>query len=185
MNREILSVFLLLSLSILLVTEALADCDSDWDACFERANRQGEGCWNSCESQYYNDDDAWDRCTARCQDEQDRDWNRCDSDFEICERQAEQELDKQGHYGSRRSGEDGCYFGECPGDEPEQRQNPPSQQPGQTVPQQIPQQPLAMSWICQTPTFWCTMFQAGPVGHACYCNSYYGAVWGQIIPQQY
>ena len=108
--------------------------------------------------------------------------------------------------GNSATGGSGCYFGEgqcpLPGTRPSTLQ-PPQAQPQQIPPQQIPpqqtspqqmppqqmppqQMPQAVaSNICQTPQFWCRMFQSGPVGIPCYCNVPVppGFVNGQIVPQ--
>lgn len=38
----------------------------------------------------------------------------------------------------------------------------------------------AVSWICQTPTFWCRMVAPDYVGDACYCATAYGPVAGFV-----
>ena len=175
-------VFLVAGFSI---GEVAADCDDDWDRCFESANRQDDACWDRCEAQYARDLDSLDRCTANCLNVNERRWDQCDQALEQCERGFQSELDDQRLYGNRRSGEDGCYFGECPCDLPPATQNPPPQSLEPTVPN-VPTQPApAMSSICQTPAFWCQMFGPGLVGYSCYCNSYYGPVWGVVVPQHY
>ena len=175
--------FLTFMMSVFAIGEAAADCDRDWDRCFEDANRQDDACWNQCETRFSQDFDAWDRCTANCLGQNERRWDQCDQALEQCERGFQSELDGQRLYGNRRSGEDGCYFGECPGDIPPPSQDPPPQRSAPMSPS-VPSQPSStMSSICQTPTFWCQMFGPGIVGYSCYCNSYYGPVWGIVVRQ--
>ncbi len=38
----------------------------------------------------------------------------------------------------------------------------------------------ATSWICQTPTFWCTMVAPDVVGDSCFCATYNGPVAGYV-----
>lgn len=172
-------------LSMVPVTEAVADCDRDWDRCFEESNRQDDACWNNCESRYSRDFDAWDRCTAACLATNERRWDQCDQALEQCERGYQGDLKDRQLYGNRRSGEDGCYFGECPGDIPPPTQDRPAPSPSPTLPSPPNQPQINMSSICQTSAFWCQMFAPGIVGYSCYCNSYYGPVWGVVVPQHY
>src|SRR5262245_6986485 len=73
-----------------------------------------------------------------------------------------------------RLGGKACYFDECDtNDTQPPQQQPPQQQPPQ---QQPPQQ--AFSMICQTPAFWCAMYQAGYVGYSCFCSTGFGYVNG-------
>jgi hypothetical protein len=100
---------------------------------------------------------------------------------------------KYGAYtpGNAATGGDGCYFGECGDSTSKSPPAPPApkQQPTQTgssaPPQQMPPQQVRMSSICQTPAFWCQMFQQGVVGGGCYCNVNVppGFVLGTVWPQ--
>lgn len=80
-------------------------------------------------------------------------------------------------------GTDGCYFGECPepGAQPptlppvEQTQGWPEAEPA--PPNQTPwPQTAQLTSICQTPQFWCQMFEYGPVGADCWCADWYGNI---------
>jgi len=82
-------------------------------------------------------------------------------------------------------GGDGCYFGECPEGgaptptlpDPQQTQNVPNQTPW-------PQQTNQVTSICQTPAFWCQMWETGPVGADCWCADWYGNIYtGQTVSQ--
>ncbi len=90
--------------------------------------------------------------------------------------------------GNSATGGDGCYFGECGGSPPDSKPtttNTP--RPGPTGPPPTGSGPIAsVSNICQTPAFWCRLFQQGAPGTACYCNVPIppGYVNGMIVPQQ-
>jgi hypothetical protein len=86
-------------------------------------------------------------------------------------------------------GEDGCYFGECPEPGATPPTLPPVEQP-QTwnepaPPNQTPwPQQQEMTSLCQTPQFWCQMWEFGPVGADCWCADWYGNIHtGWTIPQ--
>ena len=80
-------------------------------------------------------------------------------------------------------GEDGCYFGECPEPGATPPSLPPVEEPqtwtdpNQTPPNQTPwPQQAELTSICQTPQFWCQMFEYGPVGAECWCADWYGNI---------
>ena len=115
-------------------------------------------------------------------------------------------------FGSRNSGEDGCYLGECPDgssvpipDRAPPRQQgprpggagPPSFPPGGAGPPppfvpggtgQLPFPPggnqFTYTQICQTPLIWCVLPQLAVVGVGCGCNTMYGALFGVTVPAQ-
>lgn len=37
--------------------------------------------------------------------------------------------------------------------------------------------------ICQTQVMWCALFQQGPAGTPCWCNTAYGPVNGVLVPR--
>lgn len=167
-----------------ITTDVFGDCFDQWDACTERGTLQGERCWDSCDSRYPNNYNAWERCTDRCDASEDSAWKSCEREEKACEANATRES-SSALYGSRESGQDGCYFGECPGD----INTAPSGSPPQTVPQPQPPNPQPQTRaqttsICQTPTFWCTMLGRGPVGMSCYCNTLYGPLPGITVPER-
>lgn len=179
--------FALLGVSPLFSGPASADCYDDEDICIERARDASDRCSDSCDRRYGNNFDAWDRCTTRCDDAEDSATNACERRADQC-RASDVEAPADVMHGSRDSGGDGCYFGECPdssapqttprpqqtgtNDWPSGRNNPPAPPPSQNTS------------ICQTPTFWCAMGVRGPVGAPCYCNSPMGFANGVTVPEQ-
>lgn len=170
-------------------------CDDQLDQCDERLETESATCWAQCERRYGNDIDMsrWDRCTDRCDEARDRGWGSCDEEHDRCTQVADSQSGSSEinspYAGSRSSGEDGCYFGECP-DGDEINNAPPMPTGGgnsgpQTPPQEMPQQPKTyLTSICQTPTFWCRMNVQGPVGYQCYCSSYYGPITGFTVAER-
>jgi len=85
--------------------------------------------------------------------------------------------------GGAAQGGDGCYFGECPepGAAPPTLPEPEPQQPTWNEPNQTPNQTpwpqqAQVTSICQTPQFWCQMWETGPVGAECWCADWYGNI---------
>lgn len=86
--------------------------------------------------------------------------------------------------GLAAQGGDGCYFGECP--EPgTPAPNLPEATPTEwEEPQQSPWPNDQLTSICQTPTFWCQMYEYGPVGADCWCADWNGYVYyGSTVPE--
>lgn len=147
-------------------------CSDQWDVCSVAADQNSDRCWAECDTRFPDNFDSWDRCTDKCNDNWDLESNSCEQQYDRCE--AGGGALRPDLSGSQQSGQDGCYFGECP-DTIDTSQPPPSS-PQQPVPQQTPQpmpQPLPQNQhftrICQTTYFWCTMNVQGQVGMPCYC----------------
>ena len=191
-----------LGLAVLAPVYALADpCDDAHDVCLTHAENRGDACWKRCDARFPNDADRWNTCTDQCDAAADREKDSCEVTSEQCA--AAQDTDDSDSptrrtstgplFGAKENGEDGCYFGECPDGKtsPSPRTTPtapprttpstPSPQPTPFPRNPFPQ--VLMTNVCQTPTFWCRMFQVGAVGYPCYCNSAFGPVNGQTIPQ--
>ena len=86
-------------------------------------------------------------------------------------------------YGSRDSGGDGCYFGECPdGGAPLPTTPGPAPIPGPRPPV-TPPPPGQLTLICQTSMFWCQLPVPVPVGSFCGCYSMFGQPFaGLTVP---
>ncbi len=39
-----------------------------------------------------------------------------------------------------------------------------------------------VSNICRTPQMWCRLYQYGPIGYTCWCNTPYGPIQGRLVP---
>ena len=160
-----------------------ARADDAYDTCVSTAKKTNITCWNRCAG----DDD----CNARC-----------DSRFESAKRscatpstQATAGIADKTLSGTKQSGQDGCYFGECPGNltekidkvkdkpapEPEPEE-PVVDEPERKTP--VRRQPRAAPTtnICQTPAFWCFMNQVGPVNYPCWCGNAFGVAQGVTVP---
>jgi len=190
-----------------LSSQAFADCTDSRDACVDRADAKESRCSDNCDRVYSQDLDGWERCFDRCTSTNDRETDGCETQLQRCEALEQQDENQQSTtsapqqapargkkpnlYGSKDSGEDGCYFGECPdgnsppsNPEPKQPRPRPEPQPDpEPDPQPPPQKQAPTTSICQTPTFWCRMYARGPVGYACYCNSSFGPIGGQTVPE--
>jgi hypothetical protein len=53
---------------------------------------------------------------------------------------------------------------------------------GNSLPSGSQWQTLPMGSICQAPQMWCEIMQMAPVGATCWCNTWQGQLYGQIIP---
>ncbi len=147
------------------------------DACIDRAENSFSSCYDRCES---------DACYTRCDGRYDRALATCDSDQVACESRSSSSRSSAASPSRPSLAQgNGCYLGECPGDEPVSTPAP-SPRPGTGNPQQPMVQPVQYSWICQTPAYWCaTANGAWPVGSSCWCsNAFFGNAIGQIVPQQ-
>ena len=183
-------------------TEAEAACHEAADRCEDQTYEAFERCNERCD-QRQDDVDWWAACSDQCVATNDEAVAACDEQREACDagpqpapKPAQQGAKPAtGLSGSKKAGQEGCYFGECPNDlekkietaPPGQPQpQPTSPAPGpNSVPQPQPQpMPTATDTsICQTPTFWCQMGMRGPVGYSCYCNTYMGPVYGVSVPE--
>jgi hypothetical protein len=182
-------------------------CWDDRNACTDRADEAQEECSAGCDARFPGDLDRWESCFDRCNNARDRAIRQCDRDEETCRSNAARRRSPpdtpsrardnaaaRGFEGQRAQGQDGCYFGECPNDlQRKIEQAPPAPSSPQQQPPANPQIPVPqqqgsrMSWICQTPGFWCRMFVQGPVGYSCSCQNPFGfppLVPGIIVPGQ-
>lgn len=147
------------------------------DACIDKAETAFSRCYELCSS---------DRCYARCDTRYDTALSTCDSDHVACESRPSTSRSSAASPSRPSMAQgNGCYLGECPGDEPVPTPAP-SPRPGTGNPQPPVVQPIQYSWICQTPAYWCaTANGAWPVGSSCWCsNPMFGNAIGQIVPQQ-
>lgn len=179
---------------------ALADrCDVAFERCTDIASDADDACSAQCSGRYGYDFYRLEICLERCESSYDREWSTCEAHYERCDRTAlapsgQSESSRSALYGSQDSGQDGCYFGECPDDlkrqpddQGQQRQTPPPRQQEPRQQQQWPYPQQTQSFdstsICQTPAFWCRMFSRGPVGVPCWCNSFWGRVNGVTVTE--
>lgn len=180
------------SLGIWRVDAAWGD---DLDRCISAAKKTNLSCWNKCDA-------SEDDCIADC-----------DADFEARKQQCRSSarantsgntngstnVGQTDLSGTTKTGQGGCYYGECPPDldkriedsadeeEPPQRKPQRRQQPKEEPTERSSFPPAAqaqMTRICQTPTFWCTMFVVGPVNSPCWCASAFGPANGITIPER-
>src|SRR5690606_28613516 len=114
------------------IDSALAACDDQLDRCYEQAQHLSDLCLARCNANFPNNFDAWDSCADRCDSQSDSNFSACDTEYDLCQGTASR---GQGNepFGSRQSGGDGCYFGECPEDF---EQGPAAPSPQPPVPQQ-------------------------------------------------
>lgn len=170
------------------------ECEEQEDVCIDLAESRGDACWDTCDARFPRDFDRWDACTDACSANEDRAVDSCYSARDRCEAPPSRNRfplsasRNEALFGARGNGEDGCYFGECPDGIPSDPRPPEEQSPvppkqSSPQPQFPPPQQQRFTAICQTPTFWCRMFQTGPVGYPCYCNSGFGPVNGVTVPQ--
>ncbi len=85
----------------------------------------------------------------------------------------------------RNAGPNSCeyaYDGDC--DEPDlcDRGTDTEDCKGSRSTQPRPQQSQATN-ICQTPFMWCQIWQSGPIGAPCWCNTPQGPLNGQLVPR--
>jgi hypothetical protein len=145
----------------------------DAERCISRAKQTNVECWDDCSSR---------SCMKRCDEAFVREKNQC---------QARISTSKKQFSGTTKSGQNGCYYGECPPDLEEQIENTeperkkieeeepePEQKPRRRDNPPLPQ----VTNICQTPTFWCAMNQSGPVGYPCWCATPLGTANGITVP---
>lgn len=171
----------------------------DLDRCISAAKKTNLSCWNRCDA-------AEDECIADC-----------DADFEARKQQCRSSSSASSNTsagagqtelsGTSKTGQDGCYYGECPPDldkridkrteDNADEEEPPRKSPRRQQPREQPQQdqpldrsafpPAAqvqMTRICQTPAFWCMMLVAGPVSSPCWCASVFGTANGITVPER-
>lgn len=159
------------------------------DACVSVAKQENRRCWDECEGGR----DVVEACTEDC-----------DAAYEAATRQCTttDAAAKPQLYGTKKGGQDGCYFGECPDDlkdrienadeQPAEEPVPPRrrQPPVPTVSEPASQPPVPaypqvqMTQICQTAYFWCVMNQYGPINSPCWCAGPYGIASGITVPQR-
>lgn len=163
---------------------------SDEASCISTAKQTNVHCWDRCGG----DDSAVQSCTADC-----------DATFEAAKKRCESGKSRNAIAntqlsGTKKGGQDGCYFGECPDDlkkriedveeEPEEKPAPAPHRRRTETPREDPAPPAPsyptaqMTQICQTPYFWCVMNQFGPVNSPCWCASPIGAANGITVPQR-
>lgn len=179
--------------SFLASAEDTDECDSQQISCFDEAEAKDDRCWERCERRGGDNLGAWERCTDRCSIETDRASNACDKAYDQCVRfagsggESASRSSRTDYQGSRKKGQDGCYFGECPEDiEGTIEDADPAPRTRRPTPSPSPQPQIQTTSICQTPSFWCQMGVRGGVGLQCYCNNPYGfppVVNGVTVPE--
>ncbi len=146
---------------------------ADSSNCIASAKKESIRCWDRCSGTGA----RLNRCTDQCEDE-------FESARKSCNRNpaASVNPDRSRLSGTKRAGEDGCYFGECPTDLNRQVRETHAE-PDAERPTRRPRRPAreperdefvaqaATTNICQTPQFWCVMNQTGPVNQPCWCLS--------------
>lgn len=161
--------WLLLALTAVIAAFPLPLAAADTASCVAGAKRESIRCWDRCSGTGA----RLDRCTDQCEDAFEKDRRSCARDIS-----ASISADRSRLSGTKRSGEDGCYFGECPADldrqvrqthaEPDAFPRRPSR-PVRQTPRDEPLAQAATTNICQTPLFWCVMNEVGPVNYPCWC----------------
>lgn len=206
------SLGLLAGLCLALPAQMAADtpeqCEARWSSCLDKAEEDVTACYDRCDARYPDLGPKWDKCYDTCDAASDEALDQCDAQEDACldgkplnQTPAPPKPAGGGGatapspgmiYGSKQSGQDGCYFGECAGDIPNGGSPQPQQQPQPTQPQPQPQSypqqqqvPMVKTTaICQTPAFWCQTFDRGVVGSACYCNSPFGPIMGMAVAEK-
>jgi hypothetical protein len=181
------------------VVAAVADeaCEEQAHECIAVSEQNAEECNENCE--YVSDVDERLACENRCDSRLNRRQKDCRQRENECASSAASAATEEALFGSKRTGQDGCYFGECPGNLEEQiesgkktRRREPAPEPerepleDESAVDQWPPRTVqtATTSICQTAAFWCQMGQRGAVGSYCYCNTFWGPVYGVTVPEQ-
>jgi hypothetical protein len=173
-------------------------CDEHADECIAVSEENAEGCNERCE--YVSDVDDRLGCQNRCDSRLNRRQKECRQLQRECSSSAASTTNEEALFGSKRTGQDGCYFGECPDNLEEQiesrkrtpRREPAPERERESVDDDYPAEhwpprtvhTAATTAICQTAAFWCQMSQRGTVGSYCYCNTLWGPVYGITVPEQ-
>lgn len=146
-----------------------ATCRKAYDSCIDRADRSKDSCEARCSS---------DSCYSRCDRSYDSRVGVCEDERSACTSDA--------RAGGKATGDNGCYFGRCPGDEDKptsssrrtssrsssRDDDAPATRTARPQPVQ-PQMP-ALASVCYATSGPCPMAVALPQGSSCVCYTAYG-----------
>jgi hypothetical protein len=164
------------------------------DQCISSAKKTNLSCWNRCDDEDRN-------CIADCDADFEARKQQCRANVRANASSGASDSNKAPLSGATKTGQGGCYFGECPPDLDQRieassdEEEPPQRKPQRRPQREDEEQPtqrqtfpppaqVQMTRICQTPAFWCTMYVAGPVNTACWCANAFGTANGVTIPER-